>query len=98
MTVKEAKILGLQFENKINIGEIITIVSTFAMVIVMSFGIWKDLYDRTNSNKERIVVVEKTLANMAVQADKDRSDIKDDLTEIKDSIKDINKLIMEGKN
>lgn len=90
------KILGVEVEARINIGEIFTILTTFGAIAVMSFGIWKDLYDRTSENDKRIVVVEKTIDAMKIEADKDRVDIKDDLKEIKEAVKDVNKQLLEN--
>ena len=86
---EEKRILGMVVENKINMGDILTILGIFFFVVVISFGVWRELYDRTNHNETRIVVVEQEVINMKKQAEIDRADIKDDLNDIKNGIRNV---------
>lgn len=87
------KFFGMEVDNTINIGDMLTMVGIFSAVVVISFGVWRDLYDRTNSNYHKLVVVENEISNMKLQAQIDRRDIKDSLKEIKLGITNVRNLI-----
>lgn len=83
------KFLGVEVESKINIGDILTMLGIFGAVVVISFGVWRELYDRTANNGNRITIVEKEIIDLRREADRDRSEIKEDLGEIKEGIKEV---------
>ncbi len=87
------KFMGMEIVNKINTGDILTMMGMFGAIVIISLGVWKDLYDRTSINTSKLIVVENEVSNIKIQAQIDRSDIKDDLRDIKAGITNVRNLL-----
>lgn len=76
----------MELDNKVNIGNVLTVITVIISVCVMTFGVWRELYDKYNVNSTHIVKLESEVVNIKLQAERDRNDIKDDLSDIKEAI------------